>query len=122
MDRRPLGQKIDIKAKKNEQLNQELPDVADTLRNGDGEPGKVNLREEPRIGRERIGSLAQAGGKVIPNNDSRHVKEERRDAVRWKAGDLSKDDLIYYSADERLYKVPKRPNDRLLVQGDENAP
>ena len=89
---------------------------------GNGQPGKINLRKERRISRERGGCPAQTGRKIIPDDNSRHIKKEGRNVVCRELRDFPEDHLINNSADQRLDKVPKRSKDRLLVERDKIPP
>ena len=102
----PLGEEKEVKAKEDRQLDQKLPDIADTLRNRDGQPRKVNFCEERRIGSEGVGRSAETGGKIIPNHNSRHVEKERRDVVCGKPRDISENHLVNDGAHKRLDEIP----------------
>ena len=118
----PFREEKEVETKEDRQLDQKLPDIADTVRDWDGQPGKVNFGEECRVGSEGIGRSAKAGGEIIPNDNSRHVEKERRDVVRGDPRDVPENHLENEGAYKRLNEIPERAKNGLLMQRDEIAP
>ena len=79
---------------------------------GHGQPGKVDFCEKRRVGRESVGCSAEAGGKIVPNDNSRHVEKERRDVVGGNSRDVSENHLVNDGAHKRLDEIPERTEDR----------
>ena len=107
------------------QQQQELdakPDhIAGHRAKGYHEAWKINFAKDGRIGDEGIARGREAGAEIIPDGDAGQVKHDRFDAVCGYVGDLAKYKEEHDRREHRLYKMPQRPQDRLLVLRHEIA-
>ena len=115
MDGSSLPEEEEVEPKEDHQLDNELPCIGDDLRDRNSQPREVDFSKEVSIGAKDGGGLAQAGGEVVPNNNSRHEEEEGRDLVGGDFEHATEDDLVNDRTDQGLHEVPERPHDGLLV-------
>ena len=106
----------------NTQLNAEGNQVGDGDRNGDGEPVKINLAQQIRVGYERARGFVDIICKITPENGTHQIEKERRDAVGRYLGYLAEDDRKRDGCEERLDNMPSRPQNGLLVSGNKVPP
>ena len=109
-----------------DQQNAELKPKGDQVGENDryrnDEPVKIDLPEQGGISDERLRRGLQRTREVGPGDVTDHVEQERRCAVGRQAGDPAKNDRKNDGGEKRTDDMPRRPQDRLLVYGDEIAP
>ena len=76
---------------------------------------EVDLAEDARVGGEGVGGLGEAVAEILPQADAAEVEERLRQAVGGDLGDATEDHHIHHHGDERLYDIPCRSEDGLLV-------
>lgn len=113
---------IQINYKKQKELYSKSYEVTDDDRNRDSESREIYLAKNVGITDKGIGCIIQAVCKISPGNNTGKVEKKRWEPICWKLGYIAKDYSEYHGGEERLYYVPERPKDGLLVNGDKVAP
>ena len=83
---------------------------------------KINLPKQGSIGDEGLRRVVQRTREVRPRDVANHVEQEWRRAVSGQARNPAKNYRKNDSGKKGADDVPKGPEDRLLVYGDEIAP
>lgn len=104
---------------KQSELDAEPDQVAHRVGERHDQPREIDLPEYVRVGHKGVGGLGEAIRKVLPHADTAQVEERLRNAVGRDAGDAAEHHHVHNHGKCRLDQPPERPQDGLLVLGDD---
>ncbi len=110
------------KQEEHAELDPERHQVGNHDRDRNHQAVKVDLSEQAGVGDECPRDAVERVGEVAPQDSPGQVEEEGRRPVRGQAGDLREDHRERQCGEQRLDDVPARPEDGLLVDGNEVSP
>ena len=87
----------------------------DHIRNGNGQPGEIDLAEDSGISRKSTGIFCDTGGKVDPNGITAHVEQNTGNAIRANACDTAEHKGVNDGTNQRVQEQPCRTQNGLLV-------
>ena len=111
----------DVDDDEERKLDPEAQEVADDVRGRHHQPGEVHLAEDVGVLHEGIGCLGDTVGEVLPEAGTGQVEQRPGNAVGRDAGDAAEHDHVHDDREGGLDHVPHRPQDGLLVLGDDIA-
>ena len=76
----------------------------------------------PCIGSESRGITCETGGEITPNDQTRIIKEQRREPLGWYLGKFSKDQSKNNRKEERLENKPSWAKNGLFILGEKVPP
>lgn len=107
---------------KEAELDTQAQQVADDVGERHHEPGKIDLAENAGILDERVGSLRQAVGEILPHTGTGQIEQGLRYAVSGNAGDAAEHHHVHRDRKCRLQHIPQRSEDGLLILDDDVFP
>src|SRR5215813_5578901 len=119
MNRSPFSQEIEIKSEEQSKLDTEFDEVRNHNRRRYRKARKIDFAEEVCISAERLGSLCQTIGKIVPGRYSGQVEEDLWQTIRREPGDVAEEQGKSQSRQQRLDYEPQWTKDRLFVERNE---
>ena len=107
-----------IKGHKYQELDAEFQQIRNHGGNGHNQTRKIHLAEYGGIASEGVRGTREASREIIPDHNTRQVKQERRHGAGCYSRHFVENDGESNRGKQGLDQVPQRPQDGLLIDGD----